>query len=560
MRTPLRPTRLAYYALGLVLVCPCVILCAQSRPNNPETARVEGEFKIAGVVVNSVSGAPLARARVTIVNTRNARDSQWRIAEEDGRFEFTGLKSGKYSLQGARSGFISSAYEQHAQFSTAIVTGAPLDTENLTLRLVPVAMISGKILDESGDPIRNAGVKLFRENHNMGVTQIVPVAFASSDDRGYYDFWPVIPGTYYVSATARPWYAAHPPSVHAEGGGTSFRAVDAALDVCYLSTYYGDTTETESAIPIPIKGGEHAEIDIHMEPVPSLHLLFHVPEGEQNGFIAPEFQKRVFDSVEEVETGGSQQLSPDTFELVGVPTGKYTVRFRGSTPDEPGRSAEMKITNDGQELDLSSGEPLGSLKLSVKILGGENLPQSLFVALRDAQLRTVESRAVDRNGEVNFEGLPAGRYAIAASSTSKPYSVVRTSSQGTETSGNGFDLTPGSSISMSASLLSGKARVEGFVMRSGKSAAGVMVVLVPADPESNIDLFRRDESDFDGSFVLPGVVPGNYSVIAIEDGWAVDWSRPAVLARYTPRGQKLTVGPQSQGTVSLSEPVEVQPR
>jgi len=102
--------------------------------------------------------------------------------------------------------------------------------------------------------------------------------------------------------------------------------------------------------------------------------------------------------------------------------------------------------------------------------------------------------------------------------------------------------------------------VEGFVRRSGKAAAGVMVVLVPADAESNIELFRRDQSDFDGSFILRDVVPGSYTVIAIEDGWNVDWSVPTVLARYTPRGQKLTIGPQAQGSVSLQESLEVQPR
>jgi hypothetical protein len=102
--------------------------------------------------------------------------------------------------------------------------------------------------------------------------------------------------------------------------------------------------------------------------------------------------------------------------------------------------------------------------------------------------------------------------------------------------------------------------VEGFVKRSGKAAAGVMVVLVPIGAESIIELFRRDQSDSDGSFLLPDVLPGSYAVIAIEDGWNVDWSVPAVLARYTPHGQKFTIGLEMQGSLSLPEPVEVQSR
>jgi hypothetical protein len=32
-------------------------------------------------------------------------------------------------------------------------------------------------------------------------------------------------------------------------------------------------------------------------------------------------------------------------------------------------------------------------------------------------------------------------------------------------------------------------------------------------------MFRRDQSDFDGSFVLRGVVPGSYTIVGVEDAW-----------------------------------------
>ena len=131
---------------------------------------------------------------------------------------------------------------------------------------------------------------------------------------------------------------------------------------------------------------------------------------------------------------------------------------------------------------------------------------------------------------------------------------------GIETLGNSLSLTPGSLLTASILLIGGTALVEGFVKRSGKPAAGMMVVLVPDNPESNLELFRRDQSDLDGSFALHSVVPANYTVIAIEDGWTVDWSRPAVLARYAPRGEKLTIPAATRESVHLPEPVEVQPR
>ena len=85
-----------------------------------------------------------------------------------------------------------------------------------------------------------------------------------------------------------------------------------------------------------------------------------------------------------------------------------------------------------------------------------------------------------------------------------------------------------------------------------------MVVLVPKDPESNGDLFRRDQSDLDGSFSLRSVIPGSYTIIAIENAWDMDWAKPAVIAHYCEHGQKLIVKSESNGIMSLTEPVEIQ--
>jgi hypothetical protein len=85
-----------------------------------------------------------------------------------------------------------------------------------------------------------------------------------------------------------------------------------------------------------------------------------------------------------------------------------------------------------------------------------------------------------------------------------------------------------------------------------------MVVLVPKHPEANIELFRRDQSDLDGSFLLQGVIPGTYTVIAIADGWDLDWSRAGVLAKYAGHGQTVMVPGSGSHAVQLTEAVEVQ--
>ncbi len=53
-----------------------------------------------------------------------------------------------------------------------------------------------------------------------------------------------------------------------------------------------------------------------------------------------------------------------------------------------------------------------------------------------------------------------------------------------------------------------------------------MIVLLPKNPAQWRALTRRDQSDSDGSFALRSVAPGEYTVIAIEDGWQLDWTSP----------------------------------
>jgi hypothetical protein len=140
------------------------------------------------------------------------------------------------------------------------------------------------------------------------------------------------------------------------------------------------------------------------------------------------------------------------------------------------------------------------------------------------------------------------------------YSVARMTSAEAQVSGPEFSLKAGESQDWTVLLSAGKTSIEGFVKREGKAASGVMVVLIPSEPETRQDLFRRDQSDLDGSFVLRDVVPGSYTVAAIEDAWGFDWSKPTLLARYAQHGQALTIGELMQGAVHLPDPVEVQPR
>ncbi len=532
---------------------------AHAQMANPDRTPIpSGPYRIAGTVVNAKAGGPLARSRVTIADAKNRQSVQSVITSDDGRFEFH-VPAGKYSLGGAKRGFITASYNQHDQFSTAIVTGADLDTENLALRLAPNAVLTGKVLDEFQEPVRNAQITVYRENHFQGVSRISHYRGAMTDDQGRYEVTPLDEGTYFVSAKASPWYAVHPTS-NGEGAASPpspASQVDPSLDVAYPIMYYGDATEAEDAAPIPVRGGDRLEADIHLNPAPSLHLIVHVPEDNTRGMTFPVLQKPAFDGVEQVENTNIQNVAPGAYELTGVAAGRYTVRM----PDSNGKLQEPTDVNlnGGGELDVSSARPTSKIKATVQIKGGASLPERFQIGLRNSKGRALNFTQVDAQGEANFEDVIPGDYEVVAFAPQQrqAYAVIRIATEAGTTSGHALTVPPDASLTVSLSLVGGSVTVEGFAKRAGKGASGAMIVLVPKNPGGNHDRFRRDQSDLDGSFSLPNVIPGSYTIIAIENGWDIDWSEPAVLERYLKHGQTIEIGVRSATPMHLPGAVEV---
>jgi hypothetical protein len=192
--------------------------------------------------------------------------------------------------------------------------------------------------------------------------------------------------------------------------------------------------------------------------------------------------------------------------------------------------------------------------------GEETLPKQYGVGLEDSRRRVVAFRQGDPAGQASFEDLAPGKYTILISTQERRYSVARISSPAGVSAGHDVNIAPGTALEATAWLTAGVVRIEGSVQKNGKPVAGMMVALVPNDPQAHADSFRRDQSDFDGTFLLRDVIPGTYTIVAVEDAWGFDWLQPGVLARYVQHGQNVSVGELLRGTVHLPEAVEVQPR
>lgn len=508
-----------------------------------------GGYRIAGTVTSAADGHPLARARISLKSAADRHTLRSMVTSEDGRFEFADLPAGKYSLDGAKRGFISASYDEHDQLSTEIVTGAGLDTETLVLRLAPDAVIAGKILDEAGEPVRRATVAVYFDDHSEGMDRIHRLRSVQTDYQGIYEIAPLNPGTYFVSASAKPWYAVYPSSDTEKQTAAS---IDRSLDVAYPVTYYPDVTDPDTAMPIPLRGGDRVQVDIHLIPVPALRLLLHVPEGGQNAMAS--LQQPAFDGSTSLQSSGGRLISPGVLEITGVPAGRYTIRTGG--PGLAIQTNAIDIGKDGQEVDTSSAEAMSSVKVLVHVAGESALSARLTVGLRTGNRGLAVWQAVNSKGEAELQQIAAGKYEVLVGGTEKPYSIARISAEGNAVTGHTLTVAPGSLLSISLTLVGGSVEVQGAVKRAGKVVAGAMVVLVPKDPQGNHDLFRRAQSATDGTFSLRDVVPGSYTVVAIEKGWDLDWSQANVIAAYMKGGQTIEVGNQKGRAINLPEAVE----
>jgi hypothetical protein len=299
------------------------------------------------------------------------------------------------------------------------------------------------------------------------------------------------------------------------------------------------------------------QVDFHLNPVPSLRLLFRVLTFPDHGFVVPDLEQPSFDGSTHVQTDAARMISPGLVEITGVPAGRYNVRMFGKGEGENIEMNGVNIAKEGEEIDTSKSEALSTVKISAQIPSETALPAHLAVGLRSGR-RPATWQQFDPKGEAEIERLPAGRYEILFSNTPKPYSVTRMAKDGTVVAGHMLTVPAGSTSTVSLTLTGASSDVEGIAKRAGKPFAGAMVVLVPKNPETDRSFFRRDQTDLDGTFALKNVVPGSYTILAIADGWDLDWSQPGVIAAYLRGGKGLEVGSQSGSTMNLKDAVEVQ--
>lgn len=548
MRAKQLTSCIAAGGLAGILVCSALLATAQNRPRytgTPASATTSAPYRIAGVLVNAATDEPVRRATVQALEEADSHAVASCITDNEGHFALTGLSAAKYQLTASKRGFRTAFYDEHDQFSTAIVAGPDQDTTQLRFKLMPAATLRGALTGDDGEPVVNARVMLFQKPKlSAAGARMAQVNAAITDDTGAYELGDLAAGEYLLAVTAEPWYAVH------EGSPAKRNP---ALDVAYPVTYFDSTTEEGSATPLVLAGGNHEEANISLHAVPALHIRVDSAARPDRGGIPANLQQTVFGMPVGLE---GENISGDglhgTLDISGIAPGHYEL-----TQGDPPRIVDLDLSSS-QQVDPNAGSATLAVTGRLRMASGAPVAGEATISLArtDGAGQPVYATQA-HGGQFTIDAVPAGRWAVMASGPGTLLPVVAVSVGGAQRAGNVVTLRDRGS-DLVITLSEAETRVEGFARKSGKGLAGAMIVLLPRNPALWQSLTRRDQSDSDGSFALQNVAPGEYTVVAIEDGWQIDWTRPDAMARYLPAGTSVTVSEKPGARIHLASPVTVE--
>ena len=519
---------------------------------SPAAATSAHGYRIAGTVINGTTGDPIQRALVSALAEDDRHSIASVVSDAQGHFAIEGLPAAKYPLTASKRGFRTVFYDDHDGYNTAIVTGPDQDTTHLIFFLVPGAVLHGVVTGDGGDPVEGARVMLFmKPRHGAQEDRFLQLESTTTDDTGAYEFGNLADGDYLVAVSAQPWYA-----LRSASGNSAANDAGAQLDVAYPITYFDSTTDEASATAISLTKGNRVEADINVHAVPALRIAVDAPRRVDGRPVRPELQQIVFGMPIPTENGGVfNAIRSGTAEFNGVAPGHYEL-----TAGDPPHVVELDATENLQ-VEPDQGSAMVAVTGTLRMQRGGMPPEGAHLFLRPlagAQSHTNQNEAV-HNGRFHFDSVAPGDWTVAVAGDGRMMPVLAVGNGASAHIGNEFTVRD-QPLSLVVTLGEGSARIDGFARKDGKGFAGAMIVLVPQHAANLVALARRDQSDSDGSFSLRDVVPGQYTIVAIEDGWELDWTQPGVLARYLPAGTTVTVNDSSGNVLHLSGPVVVQPR
>jgi hypothetical protein len=501
---------------------------------------VPAKYRVSGKVVNAVNGHALAGAEVWFGNAEDFEATQQKLLTgDDGAFKFMVVDPGKYLLSGQANGFRRQGFEQHGMYVSAIVVGPGLNTENVVFRLRPDARILGVIEDEEHEPVAGATIYLFRTDATFGLRRTSLSEQTVSDDRGHYRFAHLEPGFYYLVVSAAVWFSGLLQP--GDAAGNSALSQKPEFDIAFPTTFYPGVTDPASASQIAVNEGEDFTADFTLNPVPGLHVRVNHVNADPEKPISATLQQRIFGTT--INQMWLRQIQvDDSVEIRGAAPGKYVLEIDSYDASRAKRSTVVNLTAD-TELDPDTTSAVTPIHGVVHMQGGFNLSHPALVRLWNSHTDEVLDSQIEA-GRINFDSdfLTPGTYSVYAMNGENSI-MSSLKATGAQVAGQTVQITGGKPVELEIEMSNTLAKINGTAKRDGKPVAGAMILLIPEDAEMNLPKFRRDESDSDGTYTLRDVLPGRYRMLAIDDGWELEWGNLALIKKRLEHAEQIEVQP-----------------